>query len=185
VGRLPLTIDLRQRQDVGQSATFGQFLGLCGRASVRSCAFSAGTPRASRAKYATLLRRLRRHPVTVAVPGQPETTHTTYTYPGPVEFVEQHLGQVLPAGPDTGWAYLASGLESTWRAQRDAPAARDRLPPEQAAVPALTSGQLSGANRMIRAIRAASLPAGRGPGYHRIMPVITGIVGEPAGERAP
>ena len=53
---------LRQRSDQGAAKTLGAFLDLCGRADTRHCAFSAGSPAATRAKWAALLRRLSRQP---------------------------------------------------------------------------------------------------------------------------
>jgi pimeloyl-ACP methyl ester carboxylesterase len=64
------------RQGTGQAfaASMRAFLDLCGKATTSACAFSAGTPAATRAKWATLLRRLGRHPVTIGTPPQ------AYTY---------------------------------------------------------------------------------------------------------
>jgi hypothetical protein len=47
------------------------FLDVCGKASAKACAFSAGTPAATTAKWHTLLRLARRHPVNLG--GQQET----------------------------------------------------------------------------------------------------------------
>ena len=65
---------LRQGTDQASAAMMRAFLDLCGKTATSACAFSAGTPAATRAKWATLLRRLRRHPVTIGTPPQ------TYTY---------------------------------------------------------------------------------------------------------
>lgn len=50
---------LRQRSDMGARYTLDAFLSLCGRTSAARCAFSAGSPAATGAKFAALLRRLR------------------------------------------------------------------------------------------------------------------------------
>src|SRR5580693_1200405 len=63
---------LRLGRDQASAQTMGDFLDLCGQATTAQCAFSAGTPAATRTKWTVLLRRLAKHPVTVA--GQ------TYTY---------------------------------------------------------------------------------------------------------
>jgi pimeloyl-ACP methyl ester carboxylesterase len=42
------------------------FLGLCGEQTASACAFSAGSPAATEAKFAALLSRLQAHPVTIA-----------------------------------------------------------------------------------------------------------------------
>jgi len=57
-------------QGTGQAAAASMraFLDLCGKTTTSACAFSAGTPAATRAKWATLLRRLCRHPVTIGNP---------------------------------------------------------------------------------------------------------------------
>ena len=65
---------LRQGTDQASAATMRAFLDLCGKAATSACAFSAGTPAATRAKWAALLRRLCRHPVTIGTPPQ------AYTY---------------------------------------------------------------------------------------------------------
>ena len=53
---------LRQRSDQGAAKTLRAFLDLCGRADTHHCAFSAGSPAATRAKWAALLRRLSSQP---------------------------------------------------------------------------------------------------------------------------
>jgi pimeloyl-ACP methyl ester carboxylesterase len=70
----PLPAALREGQDLAAASVLRSFLDLCGKATTSACAFSAGTPDATRAKYATLLRRLRRHQVTIGNPPQ------TFTY---------------------------------------------------------------------------------------------------------
>src|SRR6202167_4297267 len=65
---------LAQGTDQASAASMRAFLDLCGKTTTSACAFSAGTPAATRAKWATLLRRLCRHPVTIGSPPQ------TYTY---------------------------------------------------------------------------------------------------------
>ena len=61
-GGLFLNSWLRQRSDQGTAFTLGAFLDLCGRADTAHCAFSAGSPTATRAKWAALLRRLPTRP---------------------------------------------------------------------------------------------------------------------------
>ena len=46
------------------------FLNLCGKAATTACAFSAGTPAGTRAKFAALLHRLSKQPVTIGKPPQ-------------------------------------------------------------------------------------------------------------------
>src|ERR1700691_2698415 len=65
---------LRQGSDQASAAVMRAFLDLCGKTTPWAGAFSAGPPAATRSKWATLLRRLCRHPVTIGSPPQ------TYTY---------------------------------------------------------------------------------------------------------
>ena len=64
---------LRTGRDQATAAVLRDFLNLCGQASTAACAFSAGTPTATRAKFATLLHRLHQHPVTIGTPPQTYT----------------------------------------------------------------------------------------------------------------
>ena len=59
-GTLPSS--LRENRDRAAAATMRDFLDLCGQTATSACAFSAGSPAATRAKWATLLRRLNRRP---------------------------------------------------------------------------------------------------------------------------
>jgi pimeloyl-ACP methyl ester carboxylesterase len=99
-GRLPIW--LRLHSDQGLAASMQAFLDLCGETTTSACAFSAETPAATRAKWDTLLRRLRRHPVTIGTPPQ------TYTYADAVVAVS--LGTV------SQWQTGASLLQQLWAA---------------------------------------------------------------------
>ena len=106
-----LPTSLRLGQDQALAANMTAFLDLCGKATKAACAFSAGTPAATRAKWHTLLRRLRAHPVTAGRPPQ------TFTYNDAVELV--NLGQV------SSWQQGAVQLQQVWAAsaRSTAPAA--------------------------------------------------------------
>ena len=67
-GSLPSS--LRRGDDLATAATLNSFLNPCGAVSRQACAFSAGTPAATRAKFTTLLNRLLKHPVTSGSPPQ-------------------------------------------------------------------------------------------------------------------
>jgi pimeloyl-ACP methyl ester carboxylesterase len=100
---------LRLGSDEGSAAALNAFLGLCGRAPAGSCAFSAGSPAATRARFATLLNRLARHPVIIA--------GTTYTKAVAVDTVVNGLYQALPIPNLTGgWSDLATALADLWAA---------------------------------------------------------------------
>jgi TAP-like protein len=106
---------LRLGSDEGSAAALSAFLDLCGRAPASSCAFSAGRPAATRARFATLLNRLARHPVTM--------TRTTYTKAVAVDMVVNGLYQALPIPNLTGgWSDLATTLEGLWAATSGGPA---------------------------------------------------------------
>jgi pimeloyl-ACP methyl ester carboxylesterase len=93
---------LRQGSDQAAAAVMRAFLDLCGKTTTSACAFSAGTPAATRAKWATLLRRLRRHPVTIGTPPQ------TYTYATAVTVQSAQLHTV------SQWPSAASLLQQLW-----------------------------------------------------------------------
>lgn len=86
------------------------FLSLCGQQATSACAFSAGSPAATEAKFATLLRRLRAHPVTVA--GQ------TLGYAAPFA--------IIPPRNVSSWQPAAAQLQQLWLAASEpaAPASR-------------------------------------------------------------
>ena len=126
-GGLPAS--LRLGQDQASAASMRAFLDLCGTAPTTGCAFSAGTPAATRAKFAALLSRLRRHPVTIGTPPQ------AYTYADTVTAV--------PLGTVNQWQAGASLLQQLWAASAS-PAARAQttaLSGPAAASPAVYAGQ--------------------------------------------
>ena len=116
-GNLPWA--LREGIDEAQAADMTAFLNQCGQATTAACAFSAGTPAATRAKWSTLLRRVTAHPVTIGSPPQ------TFTYVDVLGLVD--LGDV------SAWQQGAVQLQQLWAASAaaTAPAA-----PRAAATPA-------------------------------------------------
>ncbi len=118
--------DMRMGSDVASAATLKAFLDLCGMTSTAACAFSAGTPAATRAKFSTLLHRLRQHPVTIGTPPQ------TYTYASTVASV--------PLGDVAAWQGGGSLLQQLWAAS----ATRRRASAATPAAGGLATG-LSGA----------------------------------------
>jgi pimeloyl-ACP methyl ester carboxylesterase len=83
-------------------ATMAAFLDLCGKASAKACAFSAGTPAATTAKWITLLRLAGQHPINLG--GQ----QGTFTYADVVAAVS--LGRVAQ------WQGSAVLLQQLWTA---------------------------------------------------------------------
>lgn len=164
-GGLSLGTFMRVGMDQGRAATLGQFLGLCGQVSTSRCAFSAGTPNATRAKYQTLLWRLRRRPVVITIPGQGPVR---MTYAGLVDYVANRLYTVWPLGGSKtgGWTGLAGVLEAAWRASGNHGPAR---PPAAAspAYPGLEQGLAIICADSPNPRNPASYPAQAAFGYRR------------------
>ncbi|GLY77612.1 alpha/beta hydrolase [Actinoallomurus iriomotensis] len=117
-GKDGLPTFLSTGNDQASAAVFKDFLDLCGEASTTACAFSAGTPAATHAKYETLLRRLRRHPVTVG-----DTQNCGYA-----------CGVLsIPLGSVSQWALGADLLQQMWVASSGAPAASSPSAPKRQA----------------------------------------------------
>ena len=155
VGRVPLGTFLRVAMDTGQKATLGQFLDLCGQASPGNCAFSAGSAPATRARYATLLRRLRRHPVTVTIAGK-----------GTVRFTYAALVSDLASS-----LYIVAGMRrprhGRWP-RPGRPAAAPLRIARLAACPATTAGARYSGEEQGAAILCADSPDPRDPASYPV-----------------
>ena len=92
-----LPTDLRARADESAAATLNAFLDLCGSADAAHCAFSAGSPEATQAKYAELLGRLQSSPPSVGM---------TYAE------VVSTTGNFLYSA--AAWPSLANTLQEQW-----------------------------------------------------------------------
>ncbi|HEU5157416.1 MAG TPA: alpha/beta hydrolase [Streptosporangiaceae bacterium] len=119
-----LAVTLRFGQDQGMAATVRAFLDLCGAADPAACAFSAGSPAATRGKYATLLRRLRANPVTIG--GQ------VFTYPLVVGLSGVLVYATHPRPGLPGWSGTGALLQQLWAATEGAPAGAAAVSPEVA-----------------------------------------------------
>ncbi|MFE2990264.1 alpha/beta fold hydrolase [Streptomyces sp. NPDC059262] len=93
-----LTTFLRMGVDRSAAAVLDRFLTLCGSTDTAGCAFSAGSPKATRDRFEQLMRRLRVHPV-----GE-------WTYGRTVADVVPSLYIVHP-----GWTHLAVRLQDLWQ----------------------------------------------------------------------
>lgn len=93
-----LTSFIRLRSDRSGGATVDKFLSLCGATTIARCAFSAGSPEATREKFDQLMQRLRKHPV------------GDWTYAATVSDIMNGLYVVHP-----GWTDLAGRLQDLWR----------------------------------------------------------------------
>ncbi|MFD3731290.1 alpha/beta hydrolase [Streptomyces sp. NPDC058632] len=107
-----LTTFLRMGSDRTAAATLDQFLTLCGSATTGRCAFSAGSPKATRDKFDHLMKRLREHPV------------DTWTYGRTVGDAVNSLYTVHP-----GWTDLARRLQDLWNGRVPGPSAPPPAPP--------------------------------------------------------
>ncbi|MEU0392016.1 alpha/beta hydrolase [Streptomyces sp. NPDC006208] len=88
---------LRLGSDLGSADTLEKFLELCGRAPASGCAFSAGSPSATRAKLSGLLQRIVKRPV------------GPWTYARTVSEIRGGIYRVTPE-----WATLAKTLQTLW-----------------------------------------------------------------------
>ncbi|MFD7613517.1 alpha/beta hydrolase [Streptomyces sp. NPDC059828] len=133
-----LTTFQRTDSDLGAAATLRQFLDLCGRTDTERCAFSAGSPDATRDKYERLLRRLERQ------------SQDGWTYAAAVGTTFEHLYTVHPQ-----WTELADTLEELWQ---------ERTPEESPATPAPLPYP---GYEQIEAIRCSESPNPRDPQRYR------------------
>ncbi|UGS38040.1 alpha/beta fold hydrolase [Capillimicrobium parvum] len=99
-----LSTDLRTGSDLSSAETLNAFLDLCGSADAAHCAFTAGSPEATRAKYADLLTRLRTDP-----------RSATLTYAQVVSITGNDLYSVA------SWPSLATTLQDLWTTGDAAP----------------------------------------------------------------
>jgi pimeloyl-ACP methyl ester carboxylesterase len=157
-GALPSS--LRENRDLASAATMRDFLDLCGQKATSACAFSAGSPTATRAKWATLLRRLSRHPVTIGTPAQ------VYTYADAVAAV--------PLGSVAQWQQGAALMQQLWLASSGsdgrpgaaaAPAATPAAPAPQATPTATQAAPYSGQEQQL-AVVCPDGPNPRDPGSY-------------------
>jgi pimeloyl-ACP methyl ester carboxylesterase len=114
-GRLP--VFLRMGTDKASAAVLHDFIDLCGKASVVNCTFSAGT--ATHAKFATLLKRLHAHPVTVGT--------------APCDDVCAVLS--MPLGTVSDWKAGADLLQQLWTASARPAALKPTAAPRQSDAP--------------------------------------------------
>jgi pimeloyl-ACP methyl ester carboxylesterase len=107
-----LGTSLRLRSDVASARRLKAFLDLCGQASTGRCAFSAGSPAATREKWTTLRQRLREHPVTL--------DNVTFTYAALASAMNGWLTTTEPQPPERqppdfiGWTAAAGVLQDVW-----------------------------------------------------------------------
>ena len=171
-----LSTYLRMRSDKAAARALAAFLRICGQRSTQACAFSAGTPVATRAKWDVLLARLRKAPISLG--------GTAFTYAEVVTTVSFGLSFVQPFStpvPDNsapGWSGLAQGLQQLWTAGSGTAGARPGMPPAAAAAGAQRYG---GAEQdyAIQCNEAPSPPASAYPGLQRLLLRRSGVTALP------
>ncbi len=129
---------LRQNVMLGTAKTLDTFLRFCGQSSVEQCAFSAGSPAATRAKWQSLIERLLTDPVVVGT--------TTYNYDLTVTTAVVSIYQV------PGWPTLANTLQALWEGSTDP----SRYPSNQPSVQGQQTVQ-------VLAVKCAESPNPRNP----------------------
>lgn len=171
-----LSTYLRMRSDKAAARALAAFLRICGQRSTQACAFSAGTPVATRAKWDVLLARLRKAPISLG--------GTAFTYAEVVTTVSFGLSFVQPFStpvPDNsapGWSGLAQGLQQLWTAGSGTAGARPGMPPAAAAAAAQRYG---GAEQdyAVQCNEAPSPPASAYPGLQRLLLRRSGVTALP------
>jgi pimeloyl-ACP methyl ester carboxylesterase len=110
----PLSSFLRIGSDKATAGTLDSFLSLCGKATTKQCAFSAGTPAATRQKFSTLLTRAQKSPI-VTGSGSAQASASESDI---VNLTDAALAIVTaePAIGVGGWTGLASNLQTLWTA---------------------------------------------------------------------
>jgi pimeloyl-ACP methyl ester carboxylesterase len=135
-----LGISLRIGSDAGTSSVLASLLRLCGAVDTTKCAFSAGTPHATTAKFDTLLQRLLAAPIVIG--SGPNAKTITYSLlldelSDALDIV-QALPNQDPALSIQGWSGAAAALQNLWE-----------------------MSEQSDANSVVSTTAAAALAAGR------------------------
>lgn len=109
-----LSLSLRLGENSAVAKVLGAFLRICGQNSASECAFSAGSPAATSAKWSALLARLQQAPINLGGP---------FTYAellnvamADLDFVQPYTTPVT-GGDFPGWSGMAQGLEQLWLAR--------------------------------------------------------------------
>jgi pimeloyl-ACP methyl ester carboxylesterase len=161
-----LSTYLRMSSDKAAAKALAAFLRICGQRSTQACAFSAGSPAATKAKWDALLARLRKAPITLG--------GTPYTYAFVVTAVSFDLSFVqpfstpVPGNSAPGWSGAAQDLQLLWTARSGTANTRPGTPPAAAAAAAQRYG---GAEQeyAVQCDEAPSPPASAYAGLQRLV----------------
>jgi pimeloyl-ACP methyl ester carboxylesterase len=144
---------------------FDAFLRLCGQHNTQACAFSAGSPAATKAKWDALLARAKRAPINVG--------GKTFTYAAILNLV---TGDAIDSV--SAWPALASDLQQGWLASSPTASA----PPATASAVTATRTQRYEGNEQRLAILCADSPGPPASAYPRLQHLLLksgGAVGMP------
>ena len=126
-----LSISMRIGSTTWVARTLAAFLRICGQRPVRDCAFSAGSPAATRAKWDALLARLRRGPIML---GSTAVTYTQLvTEVGDALLIVQPFTTPVTNGGAQGWSGAAQVLQELWTARHHTPGTQPASAPAAAA----------------------------------------------------
>ena len=167
---------LRMGSDVAAARALDAFLRICGQRSTAACAFSAGSPAATVAKWDALLARLRKAPIILG--------GAAYTYAEIVTSVSYALGYVQPytspvtGGSFQGWPQAAQGLQQLWAAGNGAASAAPDRPLAAATANAERYGGVE-QGLAVQCDEAPSPPASAYAGLQRLVLRRSGVIGLP------
>ena len=172
-----LSTYLRMGSDKAAVKALAAFLRICGQRSTQACAFSAGSPAATTAKWEALLARLRKAPITLG--------GTAFTYAEIVTDVSFALAQVQPhttpvtGGSLIGWPQTAQSLQQLWLARNAKTATTPGTP--SAATAAAAAQRYGGAEQAYatQCDEAPSPPASAYPSLQRLLLRRSGVIGLP------
>jgi pimeloyl-ACP methyl ester carboxylesterase len=160
-----LSLSIRIGSTTWVAKTLAAFLDICGQRSTRQCAFSAGSPAATTAKWDALLARLRQAPITVG------GTAITYTdlltdISDALDIVQPHASPVTN-GSIQGWSGAAAGLQEIWDARNNKAATSPGPAPSPSAAAESYPGPEQGL--AVECGDAPSPPARAFPGLQRLV----------------
>jgi pimeloyl-ACP methyl ester carboxylesterase len=170
-----LSVFLRIGSDTGAAKTLAAFLHICGQRSIQDCAFSAGSPAATRAKWDALLTRLRRAPINV---GGAAVTYVEVvtSVSNALDFVQPHITPVT-GGSFPGWSQAAQLLQQVWMARNASTGAS----PGTRSAAAAAAQPYTGLEQYyaIACNEAPSPPASAFAGLQRLVLRRSGVIGLP------
>lgn len=111
----PLGITLHVGSDQGAAQNLDGLLNLCGEVSPARCAFSAGSPAATTAKFDALLKRLESGPIVVGTKTVTYASLLTDVTDG-LDVVPAYTNPLDPNGNIQGWVGVAAALQDIWQA---------------------------------------------------------------------